>query len=299
MSEPAAERNQNPKRYEDGFRILQGKQEYVTYPEDSSFRVWYADSPWKFEIHRHSAVEVVLTLEGTVEVTVEGTCYTVREREVIIIPPDMSHEISMGEGSRRLLFLYEPDGVYGLRDVKRAAKGLDRLFVLRDGADVLPEIRRLLLDIWQVYRTGEPMWNTWCYSCVLRIYALLGREYLRVQENDDRNGSSVDPEVIAGAMSYINSHYRDDLTLDEVANFAGFSRYYFSRCFRQQTGYTFREYLSQKRLQVATDLLIRSRKSMQEVAEESGFGSVATFNRVFREARDCTPTQYRAIHGIY
>jgi transcriptional regulator GlxA family with amidase domain len=47
------------------------------------------------------------------------------------------------------------------------------------------------------------------------------------------------------------------------------------------------------------DLLIRSNCSMREVAIESGFGSVATFNRVFREKKGCTPTQYRAIYGTY
>ena len=47
------------------------------------------------------------------------------------------------------------------------------------------------------------------------------------------------------------------------------------------------------------DLLIRTDKPMKDVATESGFGSVATFNRVFREKKGCTPTQYRAIYGMY
>ena len=109
----------------------------------------------------------------------------------------------------------------------------------------------------------------------------------------------MDPEVISVAMEYINTHFRENLTLDDVAEFAGFSRYYFSRSFRKQTGYTFKDYLIQKRLQVAMDLLIRSNIPMQEVAVESGFGSVATFNRAFKEKKGCTPTQYRAIYGTY
>ena len=110
---------------------------------------------------------------------------------------------------------------------------------------------------------------------------------------------SVDSEGITAAMGYINSHFREELSLDDVAEFAGFSRYYFSRSFKKQTGYSFKDYLCQKRLQVAMDLLIRSNCSMRDVAIESGFGSVATFNRVFREKKGCTPTQYRAIYGTY
>ena len=108
----------------------------------------------------------------------------------------------------------------------------------------------------------------------------------------------MDAEVVNAVMTYVNNHYREDLTLEEVAQFAGFSRYYFSRSFKKQTGYSFKEYLCQKRVQVAMDLLIRTNRSMRDVALESGFGSVATFNRVFREKKGCTPSQYRTIYGI-
>ena len=89
----------------------------------------------------------------------------------------------------------------------------------------------------------------------------------------------------------------EELSLDDVAAFAGFSRYYFSRSFKKQTGYFFKDYLCQKRLQVAMELLTRTELSMREVASRSGFGSVATFNRAFREKNGCTPSKYRAIYG--
>ena len=108
----------------------------------------------------------------------------------------------------------------------------------------------------------------------------------------------VDREVIASSMAYINEHYHEELSLDDVARFVGFSRYYFSRSFKKQTGYFFKDYLCQKRLQVAMELLIRTEEPMKEVAIRSGFGSIATFNRVFREKNGCTPTHYRALYGM-
>ena len=60
---------------------------------------------------------------------------------------------------------------------------------------------------------------------------------------------------------------------------------------------SFPEYLTQKRLKAATSLLVSTSKSMQDIAQEAGFGSVATFNRVFRKSKNCTPTQFRAIYG--
>ena len=287
-------------RYEDGFRVLQGKREYVTYLDDSSIRIWYSDIPWRYEPHDHSAVEVLLTTEGMVTYTVEDTMYQVRKGEVLIIPPDMLHSLTMEEGSSRWLFLFEPDVIMTMRDIKAMTMYFNKPFHLRDGSEAHVRIRDLLIRAKDAYEKRDLMWNTVCYSCILRIYATLGQHYLSgIRPRTGDNQRNMDSEVINAVMTYINNHYREELTLEDVARFAGFSRYYFSRTFKRQTGYSFKDYLCQKRLQVAMDLLIRTNRSMREVAIESGFGSVATFNRVFREKKGCTPTQYRAIYGTY
>ena len=287
-------------RYEDGFRVLQGKREYVTYPDDSSIRIWYSDVPWRYETHDHSAVEILLTIDGMVTYTVEDSVYQVRKGEILIVPPDTPHSLAMGEGSSRCLFLFEPDAVMAMRDIKAMAEYFNKPFHLRDGSEAHQRIRDLLFRARDAYEKRDMMWNTVCYSCIFRIYAVLGRHYLSgIRPRGGDTARNMDSEVITAVMTYINNHYREELTLEAVARFAGFSRYYFSRSFKRQTGYSFKDYLCQKRLQVAMDLLIRTNRSMREVAVDSGFGSVATFNRVFREKKGCTPTQYRAIYGTY
>ena len=287
-------------RYEDGFRVMQGRREYVTYLDDSSFRVWFSDVPWRYETHDHSAVEICLTREGTVEYTVDGAEYEIQRGEILIIPPDLPHSLNMGENSSRYLYLFEPDAILGMRDIKAMMQQFNRPFYLHDGSDAHNRIREILLKIQNAYEQKDVMWNTICYGYVLRMYAVLGQQYLpRPRVRSGEASHNVDSEVITAAMGFINSHYHEDLSLDDVAGFAGFSRYYFSRSFKKQTGYSFKDYLCQKRLQVAMDLLIRTNRPMRDVAADSGFGSVATFNRVFRENKGCTPTQYRAIYGIY
>ena len=287
-------------RYEDGFRVLQGRREYVTYLDDSSIRIWFSDIPWHYETHDHSAVEILLTLEGMVTYTVEDKIYQVRKGEILIVPPDTLHSLTMGEGSSRYLFLFESDAIMTMRDIKSMATYFHKPFHLRDGSDAHVRIRELLLRAREAYEKRDMMWNTVCYSCILRIYATLGQRYLSgIRPRTGEAVRSMDSEVINAVMTYINNHYREELSLEDVAKFAGFSRYYFSRSFKRQTGYSFKDYLCQKRLQVAMDLLIRTNRSMRDVAVESGFGSVATFNRVFREKKGCTPTQYRAIYGTY
>ncbi len=288
-----------PARYSDGFRVLQGRREYVTYPEDSSIRIWYSDIPWRFEAHDHSAVEILLTLEGSVTYNVGDQVYEIRKGEILIIPPDTVHSLTMGEGSSRYLFLFEPDAIMSMRDIKSLAVYFSRPFHLCDGSDTQIRIRDLLLKTREAYEAREMLWNTVCHSYILRIYTVLGQRYLNGVRTKSADAlRNMDPEVINAVMTYINNHYRESLTLEHVAAFAGFSRCYFSRSFKRQTGYSFKNYLCQKRLQVAADLLIRTDIPMRDVALESGFGSAATFNRVFRENKGCTPTQYRAIYGF-
>ena len=158
-------------RYEDGFRVLQGRREYVTYLDDSSIRIWYSDIPWRYETHDHSAVEILLTLEGMVTYTIADKIYQVRKGEILIVPPDTLHSLSMGEGSSRYLFLFESDAIMAMRDLKVHGLYFRKPFYLRDGSEAHMQIRELLLRAGNLYEKQELTWNAMCYSCILRIYA--------------------------------------------------------------------------------------------------------------------------------
>ena len=300
MSERIIRQPNSEGKLEDGFRVLQGKQEYVTYPDGSSFRMWFSDVPWRYDAHIHSAIEIVLTLEGSVEYEVNGKAYSIKKDEILFIPSGMPHELSMKEGGKRLLFLFEPDALNAMRDYKESSAHFNRPFYLEEGTEVLGKVREKLNAIGEIYRTQDLLWNTECYGLMLQIYTILSREFLNLEApRYPRVRSGVESEIISGALTYINNHYKDDLTLDDLADFAGFSRYYFSRNFKKEVGYSFKDYLNQKRLQVAMDLLIHSNRPIRDIAMESGFGSIASFNRAFRESKNCTPTQFRAIYGVY
>ena len=144
-------------RYEDGFRVLQGRREYVTYPDDSSVRIWYSDVPWRYEMHDHSAIEIVLTLEGSVSYTIDNTVYQVHKGEVLIIPPDTLHSLNMEEGSSRYLFLFEPEAIMTMRDIKSMAIYFSKPFHLRDGSDAHVRIRELLLRARESYEKQDLM----------------------------------------------------------------------------------------------------------------------------------------------
>ena len=90
----------------------------------------------------------------------------------------------------------------------------------------------------------------------------------------------------------------DPITLEMVSDIAGFSKYHFSRLFKQCSGYNFYDYLCYLRIKSAENLLIHPGVSITEIALQSGFTSLSTFNRIFKKIKNCTPSEYRNLYNI-
>ena len=284
-------------RFPDGFRILQGKQEYVTYIEHASLRVWYSETPQYYDTHCHSAVEIILPVVGEVTYELPERTYRVQSDEVLIVPPNCMHNLVMEEGSARYLMLFEPDGVFGMRDLQLVEDLLHSPVYLTGQPELQHAVRELLLHCVNCYERREFLWNSLCYSYLMQMYVRLGQNYVAQSPMVEPDSHQIDPEIVDSARLYIDQNYKRSISLEDVSAFTGFSKYYFSRVFKRQTGVSFSEYLRQKRVRMAESLLIHSRLSIQDIASDSGFGSVASFNRAFREARSCTPSKYREIYS--
>ena len=285
------------KRFPDGFRILQGRQEYVTYAEHSSIRIWPSDTASHFDYHQHSAVEIILPNRGVSVYRLPERVYCVEPGQLLIIPPDVPHELTESKEILRYLVLFEPSPLMTLRDQPGFAQVMREPIYLDDGSELQTRVAGLLNQAISSYFTREPMWNARCYASLVQMYAELGRSLKEKLPAEESPASHIDSEIMNGALAYINQHYMEEISLEDVSAFAGFSRFYFSRVFKQFAGCSFTEYLTRKRMNVSTDLLVRTTLPIRDIAERSGFGSLATFNRVFRKQNQCTPSQYRAIYG--
>jgi len=286
------------KRYPDGFRIMQGKQEFITYNSHSSLRVWPSDAAaCTHDTHYHSAVEIFLALQGEAEYTLPQEAYRVSAGQILIVPSNCPHAMTHREDTKRYMIFFEPHIFNSLRDISILSGHLEEPIYLTDESPLYPEARELLMQVVDICTEQQPMWNSRCYSLLVRLYAALGRQWMAQDEGILPKPSSIDSEIMNSALSFISQHYTECLRLDDAASFTGFSKYYFSRAFKKFFKISFTEYLCRCRLDAAVDLLTHTSLPIRQVAEKSGFGSVATFNRLFRAAHACTPTRYRALYG--
>lgn len=99
--------------------------------------------------------------------------------------------------------------------------------------------------------------------------------------------------IIYDMCEYIRVHSREDLNLEDLAAKSGFSKYYFSRLFKQITGMSFVDYLNACRISNVEKLLTDPANSLTDIAMETGFNNISTFNRVFKKHKNCTPSEFK------
>lgn len=92
---------------------------------------------------------------------------------------------------------------------------------------------------------------------------------------------------------YVQKHFAEKITLEDVANVASMSIISFNRFIKKRTGKTFVNYINDIRIGYAARWLVEKDMSVSEVAFKSGFNNIANFNRSFKATKNCTPSQYR------
>ena len=102
-------------------------------------------------------------------------------------------------------------------------------------------------------------------------------------------------EAMRGLITYMEQHYREKITLDELAAYSGYNRTYISTLFKNTIGINFYEYLTRLRLQQAIQDLTVTSKNLTDIALDNGFPDLKSFNTRFKEVLHRSPSQYRSI----
>ena len=95
------------------------------------------------------------------------------------------------------------------------------------------------------------------------------------------------------ARRHVEDHFREHLSVADIAKKTGLSPCHFSTVFRKATGQTFVEHVRRRRVEEAKALLLRTPKSVTEICFQCGFTNLTHFTRVFRRWTEMSPRQYR------
>lgn len=104
---------------------------------------------------------------------------------------------------------------------------------------------------------------------------------------------------IAAVLSYIESHLKEKLDLDTVANAACYSKYHLHRMFTDTVGITLHDYIQRRQLTEAARLLVFSQEPVLDIALTAGYDSQQAFTSVFKSMYKQTPLEYRRSRAFY
>ena len=236
--------------------------------------------------HLHREMEMVLILNGSAKLHVDGTTATVTAGDLVIIPPYTLHRytIAAEEDCQHYCVCFDVNLLY---DKELAA-------ALENGTITLPRILRdnMCADcVRAAFLANEAKKVGWALYIAGQLSLLFARlwETDRLTTQPSRTASSMHNEMFA----YIAAHYTETITSSQAAAALHLNPAYFCRLFRYSFGERFSLYLCKYRLEKSKLLLQNTTLSISDVAMAVGFNSFSYYSKRFREYTGMTPLEYR------
>lgn len=275
---------------------LDGIRETVNFKDLTGFKLYSNIDFEAYPSHWHTPIEIIMPIRNSYRVDSTNDSYIMQEGDLLLINSGTIHSMPALEGER-LIFQADFSMLHSISDVETVLNSIPPILLItsENAPDIHEKLRDLLLEIRREYFSDSLLISASIYSLLLEMFVLIGRKYM---------GEGIRPDVTYSKQKeytakflyvshYIQEHCTEDLTLDAAAAIAGFSKFHFTRLFKDFTGTSYYKYLNRKRIEHAEKLLIDPEISVTEVALQSGFSSLSAFIRMFKIVKGCTPTEFR------
>lgn len=254
----------------------------------------------KLDYHYHEFDKLILLLNGRVTYVVEGVTYFLRPWDLLLVQHDMIHKpiIDPAEPYERVVIWLGREWLASRSD---SGEALDSCFdiareqgfhLLRFDGERRLQYMQLIQRLEESLRSAEfgaaRMADTLCQQLLIGV----NRDILKSRTAQEETDSYRRDPKMEEILRYIAGHLEEDLTVDALAKQFYLSRYYLMHRFKAVTGYTIHQYVSQKRLLRAGEL-IRQGVPVMKAAEQAGFSDYSTFLRAFQNTFHMSPREFR------
>lgn len=257
----------------------------------------------KVQNHTHNYYEFYFFLEGNVAITIDGTVYPLKTGDVILIPPDVSHFVTVFDESipyRRFVFwisqdffkelsLLCEDYIYVMRRTILTKEYVFHYDVISFNA-LQAKVFSLIEEL-QGERFGK---SAKVSLCVKDLILHLNRT---VYEFDHFIRTDSGQTLSQGLLQYIEMHLDEELTLDRLAKEFYVSKYHIAHIFKEHLGLPIHQYITKKRLAICRDAIL-SNTSISEAYIQCGFKDYSSFYRAFKKEYGMSPKEYKEMYSL-
>lgn len=247
---------------------------------------------WHSVPHTHNHLELFYIVGGKGQFLIQDQLYPVNVNNLVIINPNVTHtEVSLNAQPLEYIVL----GIEGI-ELANSEHSNGQFNILDHFESV--EISGCLRNILREMEQKNPGYEDVCQAYMeILIIRLMRNTALAVPS---------EPQVISGncqcaaVKRYIDLHFKESLTLEQLAADAHMNKFYLSHAFKREYGISPIHYMILRRIEESKYLLAETDLSMSQIAQLLGFSSLSYFSQVFRKTQSMTPMEYRhSQKGMY
>lgn len=253
-------------------------------------------------LHWHEEMEITLIRSGAIYYDIDFETFSVGEGDLLLISPHMLHSAHEMPGkdmvSDSLVFHldflgYQVPDACTLKFLNPVQSGKLRFLpVVKPGTAGYEEMKACFVLLLKCFNEKQYGYELYTKELLMRFFRLL-YQYGCAAKHEGSNGKSGAEEKLKEVLSYIQSNYRETLTIEELASVCHFSQTHFMNFFKRYAGMTCIEYINHYRITRAAADLVETERQVMDIALENGFRNISYFNKVFKERFGVTPGSYR------
>lgn len=216
--------------------------------------------------------------KGTLQLTVEGKTVSVAENHFVLLDCYRPHGYATAEGCECIWLHF--DGITARSYYEQITAHLGQVFAMADASPVLRGLNAILHTFSHNQPVREPLLSKIITDMLTEflLYSPLTHSHAQLAEN---------------AITYINEHFSEKISLNSLADRFGMSTYHFIRVFKSETGYTPHDYIASRRMASARYLLQYTRLSIKDICYNTGFSTESVFCNAFKKQHGTSPQTYR------
>lgn len=245
----------------------------------------------KVESHWHDTLEILYPFEGDLNVIIDNKQYLVKAETIFIVNSNDVHSVQWTLSTQEYKgCCLQIDWSY----LKSCYENIDDIYFKQPtDMELLQKMKAMIKGIVRSYGSKNSHIPIYINSLVsLLTFTMLDNlSVKRGQIINSRNFRQKDR--MKKILLYIHENYNQDITSDKIACKFEMSNGYFVKIFKEQLEMTPKEYLSNYRLKMTADELIKSDENITDIALNNGFTNLNTFYTLFKKEYGMTPVQYQ------
>ena len=227
---------------------------------------------------------IILSGQGTVQYN--GVSHSVKAPDCILLDCHSEYSHKSSEEEPWELMWIHFNGPHAGYYYEYFSERHDNIFRIPDTASVTESIKQIIA-LNETHTADSALITS-------RIITDLLTTAITSGSAQKENGSQPVTAKLNAVISYIDEHFTEKLSLDELSSGFYISKFYLSHAFKKEYKMTIMQYIMMKRISLAKEKLRYSSDSIEEIAASCGITDASYFNKVFRKAEGMTASQYRS-----